>query len=196
MALSRFSKKKKMVKRALKRLSKKLRSKFRDLKIAASIRDSTSRLLCVISHRLIVPFKTRYLQNTITRTHFNNYYSHGHDQRQRFRFLEFFSSPFAKTKYIRRKSETNHLQIYQYQSQGAMCEEKDLGRKKEKEEVEGTKKIVDSMEDAWRRVVAASPHLSRVDERASEFIFKFREEMRTEKERSLLEFQERLKRSG
>ncbi|VVA98585.1 unnamed protein product [Arabis nemorensis] len=192
MALSRFSKKKYEVKRALKRFTKKLRSKFRDLEIAESVRDSTSRLLRVISRILIVPFKTRYLQNTITRTHFNNYYSHGHDKRQGFRFLEFFSSPFAKTKYIRRQSETNYLKIYQYQSQGMIrSEEKVSGRKMEKEEEEEPKKIVDSMEDAWRRVVAASPHLRRVDERASEFIYKFREEMRMEKERSFLEFQER-----
>lgn len=71
-----------------------------------------------------------------------------------------------------------------------------MRRKEEKEEdEEGMPEIADSMEDAWRRVVAASPHL-RVDERADEFIYKFRESMKMEKERSFLEFQERLKRSA
>lgn len=75
-------------------------------------------------------------------------------------------------------------------------EEKVVRRKEEKEEdEEGMPEIADSMEDAWRRVVAASPHL-RVDERADEFIYKFRESMKMEKERSFLEFQERLKRSA
>lgn len=70
-----------------------------------------------------------------------------------------------------------------------------MGRKKEREEEEGPQEIVDSMEDAWMRVVAASPHL-RVDEKADQFINKFREAMRLDKERSLLEFQERLIRSA
>lgn len=76
-------------------------------------------------------------------------------------------------------------------------EEKAARRKEEKdqEDEEGMPEIADSMEDAWRRVVAASPHL-RVDERADEFIYKFRESMKMEKERSFLEFQERLKRSA
>lgn len=65
------------------------------------------------------------------------------------------------------------------------------GGGEEKKEEEGPQEIVDSMEDAWMRVVAASPHL-RVDEKSDQFINKFREAMRLEKERSLLEFQERL----
>ncbi|ESQ47510.1 hypothetical protein EUTSA_v10022185mg [Eutrema salsugineum] len=204
MALLCFSKKKNVAKRTWKRFTKKIRSKFRDLEIAASIRDSTYRLLRVISHRLIIPFKTRYLQNSISRTHFNNDYiyshSHSHGRRQGSRFLEFFSRSFAKTKCIKRHNESNYWQICEYQSQrwrqGKINrEEKILGRKKKKEEEEGPQEIVDSIEVAWRRVVAASPHL-RVDERADEFIYKFREGMRMEKEISFLEFQERLKRSA
>ncbi|KAF2533600.1 hypothetical protein F2Q70_00030401 [Brassica cretica] len=190
MALLCVSKKKIVVKRAWKRFTHKLRSKFRDIKIAASVRDSTSRLLRVISHHLIVPFRTRYLQNTIPRIHFNRGYSHNHSH-----FLEFFSHPFGKRKCRRRHSESIYKQIYQYEGQRwrqgeTKSDEKVVGRKKEKEEEEGPQEIVDSMEDAWMRVVAASPHL-RVDEKADQFINKFREAMRLDKERSLLEFQER-----
>ncbi|KAF8098706.1 hypothetical protein N665_0260s0016 [Sinapis alba] len=185
MALLCVSKKKIVVKRAWNRFTHKLRSKFRDIKIAASVRDSTSRLFRVITHHLIVPFRTRYL-------HFNKGYSHNHSQ-----FLELFSRPFFKRKCRRKHSER---QIYQYEIQRwrqreIKSEQKVLGRKKEKEEEEGPEEIVDSMEDAWMRVVAASPHL-RVDEKADQFINKFREAMRLEKERSLLDFQERLIRSA
>ncbi|CAN7049112.1 hypothetical protein IGI04_026336 [Brassica rapa subsp. trilocularis] len=191
MALLCVSKKKIVVKRAWKRFTHKLRSKSSDIKIAVSVRDSTSRLLRVISHHLIVPFRTRYLQNTIPRIHFNIGYSHHHSH-----FLEFFSRPFGKRKCPRRDSESIYRQIYQYESQRwrqgeTKSDEKVVGRKKEKKEEEGPQEIVDSMEDAWMRVVAASPHL-RVDEKADQFINKFREAMRLDKERSLLEFQERL----
>ncbi|CAH8353002.1 unnamed protein product [Eruca vesicaria subsp. sativa] len=194
MALLCVSRKKIVVKRAWERFTHKLRSKFRDIKFATSIRESTSRLLRVISHRLIVPFRTRYLQNTNPRIHFNNGYSHN-----RSHFLGLFSHPFGKRKCRRRHSESIYRQIYQYESQrwrrGELkSEEKVLGRKKEKEEEKEPHEIVDSVEDAWRRVVAASPHL-RVDEKADNFIYKFREAMRLEKEISLLEFQERLIRS-
>ncbi|XP_010488382.1 PREDICTED: uncharacterized protein LOC104766238 [Camelina sativa] len=202
MVLLRLSKKKNEVKRAWKSFTNKLRSKVRNLEIVTLVRDSTSCLLHGISCSLIVLFKTRYLQNTNSRTHFNISYSHSHSHslRQRSRFLKFLSRPFAKRKCLKRHSEGSYRQIYKYQSQllgqGAIRrEEKVLGRKKEKEEEDGAQELVGSMEDAWRRVVAASPHL-RVDERATEFIYKFEEEMRMEKERSFLEFQERLIRSA
>lgn len=51
-----------------------------------------------------------------------------------------------------------------------------------------------TIEDAWKAVVAKSPMLQ-VDQKAEEFIYKFREDMRLQKEKSLLEFQERLARS-
>lgn len=64
-----------------------------------------------------------------------------------------------------------------------------------REEVEA-EKGVSNIEDAWRNVVASSPHLRGVDERAEEFIHKVKEEMKLEKEKSLLEFQEMLARSA
>lgn len=54
---------------------------------------------------------------------------------------------------------------------------------------------MNAIEDAWQAVVAKSPQLQ-VDEKAEEFISKFREDMKLQKERSLLEFQEMLARSA
>ncbi|KAJ4894366.1 Uncharacterized protein Rs2_21160 [Raphanus sativus] len=175
MALLCVSKKKIAVNlKTWKRFTHKLRTKFRDINIAPSVRDSTSRLLSVISHHLIIPFRTR--------------------------------------KYRRNHSEITYWQLYQYEKnstntkanevesqyesqrwrQGEIkSDDKVSGGGEEKKEEEGPQEIVDSMEDAWMRVVAASPHL-RVDEKSDQFINKFREAMRLEKERSLLEFQERL----
>ncbi|KAF8015860.1 hypothetical protein BT93_H1414 [Corymbia citriodora subsp. variegata] len=51
------------------------------------------------------------------------------------------------------------------------------------------------IDERWRAIVAMSPQL-RVDERAEEFISKFKEDMKLQRERSDIEFQERLRRSA
>ncbi|MED6207737.1 hypothetical protein PIB30_038460 [Stylosanthes scabra] len=53
---------------------------------------------------------------------------------------------------------------------------------------------IDTLEDAWKVVVAKSPMLQ-VDQKAEEFISKFHLDMKIQKEKSLLEFQEMLARS-
>ncbi|CAL9225317.1 unnamed protein product [Arabidopsis halleri] len=198
MASLRQKKKQNPAKRAWKNFTNMVKSKFRDIEIASSVRESTARVLRFISRRLIVPFRTRYLQNN---SYTDKYYdSRNQSSRQ---FLNFFSRSLTKPK--RRQygyDDDCYTQIYQYQSQSrgegtSESKENVVRRKEEKkeEEEEGMPEIADSMEDAWRRVVAASPHLQ-VNERADEFIYKFRESMKMEKERSFLEFQERLKRSA
>jgi len=54
---------------------------------------------------------------------------------------------------------------------------------------------IDTIEDAWKIVVGKTPQLQ-VDERAEEFINKFYEDVRLQKERSLMEYQEMLARSA
>jgi hypothetical protein len=54
---------------------------------------------------------------------------------------------------------------------------------------------IDTIEDAWKIVVGKSPQLQ-VDDRAEEFINKFYEDVRLQKERSLMEYQEMLARSA
>ncbi|CAE6196920.1 unnamed protein product [Arabidopsis arenosa] len=197
MASLRQKKKQNPAKRAWKNFTNMVKSKYRDIEIASSVRESTARLLRFISRRLIVPFRTRYLQNNSYRDKY--YYSRNQSSRQ---FLNFFSRSLTKPKRRHYGYDDEYSQIYQYQSQSrgegtSESKENVVRRKEEKkeEEEEGMPEIADSMEDAWRRVVAASPHLQ-VNERADEFIYKFRESMKMEKERSFLEFQERLKRSA
>ncbi|KAJ0245567.1 Cotton fiber protein [Hirschfeldia incana] len=204
----RQKKKQNPAKRAWKSFTNMVKSKLRDIEIAATVRESTARVIRFLSCRLIVPFRTRYLENT---SYSDKYYRRSSDQTSSRRFLNFFSRSQTKTK---RRSyaydDDDYSQFYQHQNQSRFegtseiskekvvrrKEEKAVRRREEKEEdEEGMPEIADSMEDAWRRVVAASPHL-RVDERADEFIYKFRESMKMEKERSFLEFQERLKRSA
>ncbi|XP_010440467.1 PREDICTED: uncharacterized protein LOC104723768 [Camelina sativa] len=200
MASLRQKKKQHPAKRAWKNFTNMVKSKFRDMEIASSVRESTARVFRFISRRLIVPFRTRYLQNN--RYTDKYYYSRNESSRQ---FLNFSSRSLTKPKRRHYGYEDDYYsQIYQYQSQSQTrgdgtsgSKSKVVGTKEEKkeEDEDGMPEIADSMEDAWRRVVAASPHLQ-VDERADEFIYKFRESMKIEKERSFLEYQERLKRSA
>ncbi|KAL1200046.1 hypothetical protein V5N11_030273 [Cardamine amara subsp. amara] len=188
-------KKQNSAKRAWKNFTNMVKSKFRDIEIGSSVRESTARVLRFLSRRLIVPFRTRYLENNS----YTDKYYYSRNQTSSKRFLNFFSRPLTKTKRRSYGYDDDYSQsYYQSQSRGegtSERKEKVVGRKEEKEEEEVMPEIADSMEDAWRRVVAASPHL-RVNERADEFIYKFRESMKMEKERSFLEFQERLKRSA
>ncbi|KAF9673570.1 hypothetical protein SADUNF_Sadunf10G0037800 [Salix dunnii] len=62
---------------------------------------------------------------------------------------------------------------------------------REKKARQGRSRSVYSIEDAWREVVARSPRLWSVDERAEEFIYKFREEIKLQKDKSIFEFEER-----
>ncbi|KAJ8770984.1 hypothetical protein K2173_022885 [Erythroxylum novogranatense] len=61
---------------------------------------------------------------------------------------------------------------------------------------EPREKSLYSIEDAWREAVAKSPQLRPVDERAEEFIHKFHQDTKVQKERSILEFEEMLARSA
>jgi len=70
----------------------------------------------------------------------------------------------------------------------------ETSREIEKVHVDDNNNDVDTLEDAWKVVVARSPMLQ-VDQKAEEFIYKFREDIRLQKEKSLLEFHERLARS-
>ncbi|KAK2400108.1 hypothetical protein QL285_049835 [Trifolium repens] len=70
----------------------------------------------------------------------------------------------------------------------------ETSREVEKVNEENNSNDIDTIEDAWKAVVAKSP-MMQVDQKAEEFISKFRQDMRLQKEKSLLEFHERLARS-
>ncbi|GAU25247.1 hypothetical protein TSUD_17600 [Trifolium subterraneum] len=70
----------------------------------------------------------------------------------------------------------------------------ETSREVEKVHEENNSNDIDTIEDAWKAVVAKSP-MMQVDQKAEEFISKFRQDMRLQKEKSLIEFHERLARS-
>lgn len=62
------------------------------------------------------------------------------------------------------------------------------GAKKRKKKVENS--------SSWKEYVSSMPNIKGVDERAEEFISKFRQEMQIQREQSIIEFQEMLARSA
>ncbi|XP_061347660.1 uncharacterized protein LOC133293138 [Gastrolobium bilobum] len=80
-------------------------------------------------------------------------------------------------------SDSMHVHAYYTHAQGETI----IGN-----EVIGSS-VIETLEDAWRVVVANSPQLQ-VYERAEQFISMFYEDLRIQKEMSLLEFQEMLAR--
>ncbi|KAG8370417.1 hypothetical protein BUALT_Bualt14G0114700 [Buddleja alternifolia] len=70
----------------------------------------------------------------------------------------------------------------------------------EKESAKGKTKAGDSKSSAdhdnWKRRPLLLPQFRGIDERADEFIAKFRQDMKLEREQSILEFEEMLKRSA
>ncbi|KAL3582574.1 hypothetical protein D5086_016906 [Populus alba] len=194
MSRSRLAKKLQPAKKALKRFAKTLQSKLHDLNLSKAvkvIKTSTDRLLAYCSSRLFLPFKKRsitkprgrcrqcnhcysnktLLHNTLPPIYIDNLYA---------------SEPsLMSARHFHARAETS--------SGGkAVTVEKVVPRKEDK----ARKKTVYSIEDAWREVVARSPQLRPVDERAEEFINKFREEIKLQKEKSILEYEERLARGA
>ncbi|XP_038903123.1 uncharacterized protein LOC120089795 [Benincasa hispida] len=198
MSRSTMEKKLRTAKKAWKKLTKSLQSKFHALHISKSINTATRRLTSAVqrSLRLLIPSKFRR------------------------RLLSPKSSP---SPYYRRNQNQNQNQIlHQYDQHlhnpnnfaaihidelfaelpepiakrsGGEITETSRGKEVMKEEKDEETSVY-SIEDAWKIVVASSPHLRPVDERAEEFIRKFRREIILEKEKSLLEFEQMLARSA
>ncbi|XP_061370800.1 uncharacterized protein LOC133313441 [Gastrolobium bilobum] len=85
--------------------------------------------------------------------------------------------------FVEPASDSMHVHAYYTHAQGETI----IGN-----EVIGSS-VIETLEDAWRVVVANSPQLQ-VNERAEQFISMFYEDLRIQKEMSLLEFQEMLAR--
>ncbi|XVF66482.1 hypothetical protein PTKIN_Ptkin10aG0039100 [Pterospermum kingtungense] len=83
--------------------------------------------------------------------------------------------------------QAKHVEAQAETSRGnEVADDKALPRKgKEENEVEETDNVY-SIEDAWKAVGAKSPHLRGVDERGDEFIYKFHDDRKLEKEKVIL----------
>ncbi|XP_061992270.1 uncharacterized protein LOC133710262 [Rosa rugosa] len=179
-------------KKAWKSFTGKIQSKLHELNIPKTIKTTTKRLIDFRCLQFFVPSKLRALTKTSSTFSRNQYYNHHYQHHNKF---------------LHKNAATIHIdQLFAQSADSAHTKNRHLDAQAEtsrgKEGLdEGNiptrnSKSVYSVEDAWQAVVARSPQLRVVDERAEEFIYKFRQDMKLQKERSILEFQEMLARSA
>lgn len=180
-----LAKKLKPAKKAWKSFTIKVRSKLESFDVSNSIKTVTRRVIEFCSVHLFAPFKKRFLRHSSGRGRrrpFNHEYDH-----------------LYHYQHYRNQVKNNRKVIYIDQLYGEQRMEQQpeaVAETSRRNEEVAEESGVYSLEDAWKAVVAKSPHLRGVDERADEFIYKFREERKLEKERSDLDFQEMLARSA
>ncbi|XP_054794728.1 uncharacterized protein LOC129310001 [Prosopis cineraria] len=180
-------------KRAWRSFSNRVQSKVNELNIPRAIRTTIQRLVSTFhSLRHFISAKARRRHRSLPTTpysYYNSSSSQHHVQSKNFsaiRIDDLFAEPSSPSSSF---SASGYVAKGEMRSKGkAEMGNKDLGGKGK------SSNGLDTLEDAWKVVVAKSPNLQ-VDEKAEEFIKKFHEDMKLQKERSLLEFQERLARS-
>ncbi|XVE81853.1 hypothetical protein DITRI_Ditri15bG0099400 [Diplodiscus trichospermus] len=193
----------KPARKAWKSFTNKLRSKLQNFQVPTCIKAATRRLLEFCSLRLFAPFKKRFLSKYYTTHnrshryrfnhlyHYQNYRSLLYKDREVIYIDQLYAEPMSmQAKRVEPRAETSRRN--EVDDDKAW---KRKGKAKEEEEEE-EKSGIYSIEDAWKAIVAKSPHLRGVDERADEFISKFHQDRKLEKERSDLDFQEMLARSA
>ncbi|XVF38461.1 hypothetical protein REPUB_Repub20aG0104400 [Reevesia pubescens] len=193
-----MAKKLKPARKAWKSFTNKLKSKLQNFHVPNSIKAATNRFLDFCSIRLFAPFKKRFLSkyssNRPRRYNYSHLYHYQHYETQlKNRKVIYIDQLYEElpvsmqAKRVEPQAETSR--------RNEVADNKVVQRKgKEKEEEEESS--IYSIEDAWKAIVAKSPHLRGVDERADEFIYKFHEDRKLEKEISDLDFQEMLARSA
>lgn len=185
MSRLKLSKKLQPAKKAWRSFSHTLQSKVHRLNIPKAFKTTLQRLISTF-HSLRHFIHTKARRHSLTRPYYYNpsssssaYYHHVHRKNfSAIRIDDLFAEPPAPS------SSSSSAEI--------TCRGKaEMGNK----DLGGESSTLNTIEDAWKLVVAKSPQLQ-VDEKAEEFISKFREDIKLQKERSLLEFQERLARSA
>ncbi|KAJ9154161.1 hypothetical protein P3X46_027526 [Hevea brasiliensis] len=205
MSYSGLEKKLQPAKRAWKRFAKTVESKFHNLNFYGAIKGiktSSNRLLSYCSIRFFDPLKKRSVTRPPYRGyHYNNSHLYRHYYSNKSQAHKNFSPIYIDQLYsVEAEGSSYSLQAKKHfhaetSSRGKQVVDKQvLPRKVEKEKEK--EKVLYSIEDAWREVVAKSPQLRPVDERAEEFISKFHREIKLQKEKSILEFEEMLARGA
>ncbi|KAH9764396.1 cotton fiber protein [Citrus sinensis] len=188
---SSLSKKLKPAKRAWKSFTSNLQSKLQSLNVPKTLKTTTHRFINFCSLHLFIPFKKRFLTRT---THRRSRYNHLYRQYYQ-QYRRDFEAIFIDNLYSEPISSSSaHAKTTDHAHNAA--ETSSRGKEAAAHEKSNNKQSVYSVEDAWNAVVASSPQLRCVDERADEFIYKFREDMKIQRERSLLEYQEMLARGA
>ncbi|KAK0606621.1 hypothetical protein LWI29_001625 [Acer saccharum] len=191
---SSLAKKLKPAKRAWKGFTKKLQYKLHSLDIPKTIKTTTHRLLTFFSRHLFLPLKKRFLTKPASRHQYPYMYQYQNHQNQLLQ--KNFAAIYIDNLYQDgHPSSSVHAKQYSHAETSRSTKEA-VEEKSSTSSSSVPKKSVYSIEDAWEAVVARSPQLRGVDERADEFIYKFREDMKIQRERSLLEYQEMLSRGS
>ncbi|WCJ24047.1 hypothetical protein M5689_006033 [Euphorbia peplus] len=190
MSYSSLAKKLQPAKKAIKNLSKKFESKLNNFTFSKAvnvIKKTSDRLRSYYSdHHLRSFFQKRPTYRYRHRHHHhrrsNNIYQYYYKKKNKDR-----SASTLQTKYFHSHSEPSSSH-----SSSSSNVNKRIRRAKTTTDVKdldgekGKEKILYSIEDAWREVVAKSPQLRPVDERAEEFITNFRQGMRLQNQKSIL----------
>ncbi|KAM0985476.1 hypothetical protein ACFX13_012964 [Malus domestica] len=200
-------------KRAWRSFTDKVQSKLHKPTIPKAIK-TTARRLCALRSKFhfLIPSKLCALTRSSSGFPSNRYYNHHYIFESRIDYAQGRSSYQYHNK-LHHTKNTAAIHIDELFEEPAACvdakkdphfgEQAETSKGKKAVDVDDDLKVVTrdkksmySVEDAWQAVVAKSPQLRVVDERAEEFIHKFRQDMKLQKEKSLLEFQEMLARSS
>ncbi|PRQ36584.1 hypothetical protein RchiOBHm_Chr4g0393211 [Rosa chinensis] len=179
-------------KKAWKSFTGKVQLKLHELNIPKTIKTTTKRLLNLRCLRFFVPSKLRALTKTSSTFSRNQYYNHHYQHHNK--FLHKNAATIHIDELFAQSPDSAHTKNRHLDAQAETSRGKE-GLNKGNIATRNSKSVY-SVEDAWQAVVARSPQLRVVDERAEEFIYKFRQDMKLQKERSILEFQEMLARSA
>ncbi|XP_014512338.1 uncharacterized protein LOC106770987 [Vigna radiata var. radiata] len=185
MSRLKLGKKLQPAKKAWKSFSNKMQSKLHKLSIPRAMKATFKRLLATLHslHHLVSSRGHRSLAGRRSSYAASDYRVHGKNI-SAIRIDDLFPEPASSMVAHANKTHSSQGET----SRGRVVIEK-------KKDLAGGNSGVNTLEDAWKAVVAKSPQLQ-VDQKAEEFISKFREDMRLQKERSLLEFQEMLARGA
>lgn len=180
MSRLKLSKKLKPAKKAWKSLSNNFQSKLHKLNIQKAFKTTLQHLLSLfhsITH-LITSKTTHHRSLTSSKSLYSPSTSYYHFQHKNSAPIPLYNKPSSSSS-IRHAQGNTSREIEKVHGD-------DNNNSKNNE--------MNTIEDAWKAVVAKSP-MMQVDQKAEEFIYKFREDIRLQKEKSLLEFHERLARS-
>ncbi|KAL1806418.1 hypothetical protein ACET3Z_029486 [Daucus carota] len=169
--------------KAWNKFTKKIQAKTTNLNISKSIKLATSHLLSLY-HKTTLKFLNRQRRRNLTNLYVRNSPSAA------IYVDKLFSESTSKSLH-KEKEKATGSSTSRSSSNGAKLENTNM--KISKFGKRGVNNEFD-VDEAWKKVVSSSASPLRVDERAEEFISKFRQEMEIQREQSILDYQEMLAR--
>ncbi|KDP40335.1 hypothetical protein JCGZ_02333 [Jatropha curcas] len=203
MSHSSLERKLQPAKKVWKRFKKALESKFHSFNSSRSVKIIKTKANSFLSYCSLHFFKL-FKKRSITRSppyrsHLNFYSNKNQLHRNLFSPIyidQLYSAEATDSAAEQAKNLHSHAETSSSSSSSRGKQVVDDDKVLPRREGKAKEKVLYSIEDAWREVVAKSPQLRPVDERAEEFISKFHQEMKLQKEKSVHEFEEMLARSA